>query len=183
LSIDRIRGCFAGRAPLARAEDPFAAVAAVFVPGDPEPELLFIQRATREGDHWSGHMAFPGGRRHAEDRDLLATALRETSEETGICLDEAALLGELPDVSPLSMSHLRVRPFVFALPAKPAVVPNHEVAGHLWIGLGGLKCVDGTAQVDIPGGRITVPAYTCGAYVIWGFTRRVVNLLEEIVKL
>ena len=30
-------------------------------------ELLFIQRARREGDPWSGDMAFPGGRLQPED--------------------------------------------------------------------------------------------------------------------
>ena len=38
-----------------------------------ELELLFIRRSEREGDPWSGHVAFPGGRRSADDPDLPAT--------------------------------------------------------------------------------------------------------------
>ena len=32
-------------------------------------EVLMIKRADREGDPWSGHMAFPGGRRESRDKD------------------------------------------------------------------------------------------------------------------
>src|SRR5262245_41364530 len=64
-----------------------AAVALVFcAPPGAEPELLFIERARREGDPWSGHMAFPGGRRDPKDTDLAATAARETHEEVGLGL-------------------------------------------------------------------------------------------------
>ena len=51
--------------------------AAVAVILRPEPkksrestEILFIKRAERDGDPWSGHMAFPGG--HMEPDDNLS---------------------------------------------------------------------------------------------------------------
>ena len=56
----------------------FAAVALV-LSGDPaDPEFLFIERAERKGDPWSGHMAFPGGRVEAQDESTRHTAVRET---------------------------------------------------------------------------------------------------------
>src|SRR5262245_5919302 len=62
-----------------------AAVSLVFLAqGGGPAELLFIERALREGDPWSGHMAFPGGRRDRADADLVATSLRETREEVGL---------------------------------------------------------------------------------------------------
>jgi len=67
-----------------------------------DPEVLFIKRATREGDKWNGHVALPGGRRDPEDEDDLATAVRETIEEVGIDLEtlfangKAVVCGNLP---------------------------------------------------------------------------------------
>lgn len=43
-------------------------------------EILFIKRATRATDKWSGHIAFPGGRQEPEDEDGRYTAMRETWE-------------------------------------------------------------------------------------------------------
>jgi demethylspheroidene O-methyltransferase len=47
-------------------------VAAVFRDGERGSELLFIERARREGDPWSGHMALPGGRVDPDDEHALA---------------------------------------------------------------------------------------------------------------
>ena len=49
-------------------------------------EVLFIERATRESDPWSGHMAFPGGRLDDSDATSRAAAERETVEEVGLSL-------------------------------------------------------------------------------------------------
>ena len=40
-------------------------------------------RTSRVGDKWSGHVAFPGGKREADDPDDRAAAARETAEEIG----------------------------------------------------------------------------------------------------
>ena len=36
-------------------------------------DILFIKRAEKVGDPWSGHMAFPGGHREREDDGLRGT--------------------------------------------------------------------------------------------------------------
>ena len=46
----------------ASTQGPSAAVAAVMREGDLGVEMLFIERARKVGDPWSGQMAFPGGR-------------------------------------------------------------------------------------------------------------------------
>ena len=119
---------------------PRAAVAAIF---GPEDELLFIQRAERAGDVWSGHMAFPGGRAAAADASLVATAVRETREEVGIDLERhGTLLAELPELDAIARGRragLLITPFVFALEREaPLVFDPVEVAEALWAPFGAL---------------------------------------------
>src|SRR5215467_6106120 len=57
--------------------------------GPRSTDVLFIRRAEKSGDPWSGHMAFPGGHRDPEDRTLLDASIRETDEEIGVQLDRA----------------------------------------------------------------------------------------------
>ena len=50
-------------------------------------DILFIKRAEKPGDPWSGHMAFPGGHLEPKDADLKEhVACRETLEEIGLDL-------------------------------------------------------------------------------------------------
>ena len=74
-----------------------AAVAMILRDRPGGPEVLFIERARREGDPWSGHMAFPGGRVDPTDDGVRAAAERETLEEVGIPLRGATTLGRLDD--------------------------------------------------------------------------------------
>ncbi|CAG8444928.1 2609_t:CDS:2 [Cetraspora pellucida] len=65
-----------------------------------EPEILYIKRALREGDRWSGQMAFPGGKQDPKDADDLDTAEREAFEEVGLDLGDRKLflcVGALDD--------------------------------------------------------------------------------------
>lgn len=63
-----------------------------------DPEILFIKRAARKGDRWTGHIALPGGRRDPGDQDDSAAAVRETQEEVGVDLtpENAIAVGNLP---------------------------------------------------------------------------------------
>ena len=54
-----------------------------------DASILMIKRAEHKGDPWSGHMAFPGGRCEAFDKNGLATAKREMHEEVGFDIDDA----------------------------------------------------------------------------------------------
>lgn len=153
-----------------------AAVALIVVPSSSgHPEILFIKRAERRGDPWSGQMALPGGRRDDADVTLRHTAQRETSEETGIVLPESALLGELDDLFPniKVLPSVVVRPFVFGLENRPDVEPNHEVAAHVWVGLDTLRDAVGRVEVEVRGSVRTVEAFVVGDHVIWGMTHRI----------
>ncbi|KAL6249516.1 hypothetical protein RBB50_003369 [Rhinocladiella similis] len=111
---------------------------------DGDPELLFIKRAGRVGDKWSGHTALPGGKRDPEDADDLAAAIRETREEIGLDLETAHCLhaGNLPErlvSSSWGKEVLMVLcPYIFLLTGKtvPAIQPQPtEVASVHWVSL------------------------------------------------
>jgi 8-oxo-dGTP pyrophosphatase MutT (NUDIX family) len=178
-----------GRDAGAEHEGPRAAVAAIFRDAGPAgAELFFIRRADREGDPWSGHIAFPGGRRDARDATLLATAIRETREEVGIDLEHAELLARLPDVPAFTRSKrgsLVVTPFVFAARAPVSPVPNHEVQSTLWVPFASLARGEGkeTFAWTWEGKTLDLPCVRIGPerHVLWGMTYRMLETMLEAI--
>jgi len=71
-----------GVVPLPESYKP-AAVLVPLVKRSSGVTVLLTQRTEDMPSH-AGQVAFPGGRRHPEDIDAIATALRETEEEVGI---------------------------------------------------------------------------------------------------
>lgn len=72
-----------------------AAVLLPLIPREQEDAILFTVRSQALRKH-KGQIAFPGGKRDPEDRDLADTALRETHEEIGIAPPGIQLVGALP---------------------------------------------------------------------------------------
>jgi 8-oxo-dGTP pyrophosphatase MutT (NUDIX family) len=71
--------------------------------------VVFTQRTADLADH-AGQISFPGGRKHPEDSDAIATALREAQEEVGLDPARVEVIGELPDYH--TSTGYRVRPIV-----------------------------------------------------------------------
>jgi 8-oxo-dGTP pyrophosphatase MutT (NUDIX family) len=151
-----------------------------------DAELLLIRRAERDGDPWSGHMAFPGGRRDAADATLLATAVRETREEVGIDLEaDGRLLAELPELPAVARGRrtgLTITPFVFALHRDVALAFDHEeVAEALWTPFGPLARAEGAAMMpyEHEGYQLELPCLHVDGRVVWGLTYRMLQTLLE----
>lgn len=153
------------------------AVALILVPSSHGLEALFIRRAERAGDPWSGHIALPGGRRDPGDRDRLAVAVRETEEEVGIALEPSALLGRLDDVHPSSPGApaLVISPFIFGLAERPATRLSDEVSGVIWLPLSELRACAGKAVVELQGNPREVACFRTEDLVIWGLTYRILT--------
>lgn len=181
-SYPAIKKALASRRPkrICRPASSWAAVAVILAPPE-RPGILMIRRAIHPGDHWSGHIGLPGGRREPDDAGLLATAVRETLEETGVALPADALLGELDDLGPRSAGApaIVVRPFVFGLPSCPPVTPSDEVAGSFWFPIAELRAHGAGKETTVPGMDRPVRAYLMGSNVVWGLTHRIVAQLLE----
>jgi 8-oxo-dGTP pyrophosphatase MutT (NUDIX family) len=160
----------------------FAAVALVFcAPPGGSAELLFIERALKESDPWSGHMAFPGGRRDPDDPDLVATSIRETREEVGLALGRP--IARLDDFANARAGSLIVSPFVYQIDARPVLAPNREVQSTVWIPVPWLLHPDAAVDYAISrdSQKLVFPAVRYDRYTVWGLTYRIlVNLFEVL---
>jgi len=176
---ERIRRALADPTPEAPLTGPrTAAIALILLELEGTLELLLIERATREGDPWSGHMALPGGHRDATDSDLGATAERETLEEVGLDLRlHGERVGRLTDTTPVRGVPLAVRPYVYLLVERPTLFLSSEVRKALWVPVAPL--ISGarhTTHTLVRGDqRFEFPAWDIDGHRVWGLTYRVLD--------
>lgn len=177
LSISRVKVALGQKAR--EDEDPDCGRAAVAMILDAALNVLFIVRAVREGDPWSGQVGFPGGRRSSKDDDLHGTAVRETREEIGLNLTGAVCLGALDDVRSPAGGPLAVvaRPYVFVVHEVGALELNHEVASTVSLPLAALAAGEGRGAfvLDWRGGKVTLPCVDIQGQRLWGMTLRMVD--------
>ncbi len=161
-----------------------AAVAVVLRPprlADEGPSVLLIRRSRTDGDPWSGHVAFPGGRADPTDRGPQQTAERETLEEVGLDLSTTERLGHLDDLAGRA-GPIVVSAFVYLLVTPPALTFSNEVEAADWLSFSEL--LDPARQVtehfDYQGQALEVPAIEIrvgSGPPLWGLTYRFLELL------
>lgn len=145
------------------------------------PELVLTLRASGLSTH-GGEVAFPGGRRDPEDRDLIHTALREAEEEIGLAPGLVEVAGPLSTL--VSRHGIQVTPFVGFIPDYLEFHANDaEIAAVFTVPLE-FFCDDPremTHRIDYLGRSWYVPSYQYGEFKIWGLTAimvvELVNLL------
>ncbi len=155
-----------------------SAVAMLLGASEAGVEMLFIKRAPRTGDPWSGDLAFPGGRIEAFDNGPRAAAERETREEIGLDLESARYLGRLDDIAGAHLPVV-VSCFVYGLVPPFTLNLSDEVAQTFWTPLATLRDQrrHGPALVHFNGSALTRPAIDLlgpGHKVLWGITYRLV---------
>jgi len=162
-----------------------AAVCAVLYPSEDQfVKLIYIQRALHDQDKHSGQISFPGGQVELADVDLLATAIRELQEETGIEISETNLLGRL---SPLyiPVSNFQVHPYVFGITYKPEVLRQESEVDEIF----GFE-LHNLLQAEIQTKRISgygfsidkAPFFDLGDKTLWGATAMMTNELLEVIR-
>lgn len=184
--IERLAYALQARTPVV-ADPTGRARAAVAIVLAPDPDaILLIRRAERAGDRWSGQMAFPGGRWAADDPDLLTTARRETSEEVGLDLTHARILGQFDDSAPRSVSlpPVVVTPYLFAVDHPGVLHPNNEVAAAGWVPLDDLLKgeVYRPFEYRADGIKYLFPGYYLDLGVVWGMTERILTPILSLLR-
>ena len=158
-----------------------AAVAIVLREHLGRPQVLFIERAQRAGDPWSGHMAFPGGHRDPGDPGLREAAMRETLEEISLDLTSAHYLGALNEERAQPRGRvldMLIAPHVFEITGDPVFSPNYEVADVVWAPLPEMARneLHATEARHVQGEPIVFNGYRlAGGHFVWGLTYRILK--------
>jgi 8-oxo-dGTP pyrophosphatase MutT (NUDIX family) len=153
-------------------------------------EVLMIQRAEHPEDPWSGHVAFPGGRKDEADASVRETAEREAREEVGLDLRaHGELLWRMPDVPAIARGRrtgLVIAPLVYELTrgevGDELSFDRAEVAATLWVSLEHLARAEhrGTLDYVYEGRTIALPCVRLeGGRVLWGLTLQMISALFD----
>jgi 8-oxo-dGTP pyrophosphatase MutT (NUDIX family) len=187
LTLDHITRRLTGHLPTLLPPDNGTLAAVAFILRDTVhgPEGLFIERATRDSDPWSGNVGFPGGRVEPEDGSLRETAERETREEIGLDLSRKVHLGRLSDIAGAHLP-VRVACFVNLVTGEPPLLLSDEVKEAFWVPLAALTAPERriTARIMFRDRNITTPAIILpqpDKPLLWGITYRLVSEFLEIV--
>ena len=142
--------------------------------------VWFIRRTEHAGDPFSGHVAFPGGKKKDEDETFADTVTREVSEELGFdAARDAEILGEMDFIRPLtpSVRHYAVKPFVAALGSETEFSPNYEVAECFGVPVSHLLDEKNRDVRKRNRGGVAVDDYVFvyRNHIIWGLTGRILH--------
>lgn len=157
-----------------------SAVLIAFAQTEEGLDLLLIERATDLSLH-SGQPAFPGGACEPGDSSIIATALREANEETGLVPEDVTVLAVLPRVL-VPVSRYAVTPVIahWHRPSDVWPADPREVANVVRVPVAALVDPANRVMVRHPSGS-RGPAFLVAGMVVWGFTAGVIaGLLSSL---
>jgi len=157
--------------------------AAVLIPIIYREESLSVLLTERSPDlkHHAGQISFPGGRMDPQDRDIRATALRETQEEVGIDPANVEIVGYL-EPNP-TVTGYAVTPVVALVELRQEltidpleVVSAFEVPLPFLLDEGNQEL----SEREFAGVTVPIAEFNYGRYRIWGATA---SMLIEFRKI
>ena len=144
-----------------------------------EPSFLFTKRTDDVPTH-KGQVAFPGGMTDPGDKDPVATAVRETTEEVGFPESSIRVLGMSHDVR--AITGVPVTPvigFLGEIPEPAALsVEQREIAATFTLTLRELMNPDTRRRVQHEP-RGSYPVFESGPWPVWGLTA---YMLDEFLR-
>lgn len=160
-----------------------SAVLILLFPFEDQINICLIRRPTTMKNH-AGQIAFPGGRREKDDKDLICTALREAEEEIGLDRESVEILGLLSPVY-VQVSDFLITPVLGWMAHIPDIhMDSREVDEVIFISLKALTDPANLCECEKETltGRIKVPGYEIDGNFIWGATAMMLVELAEIVE-
>lgn len=156
-----------------------------------EVQILFIQRAIRDSDPWSGQIGFPGGHAEPNETDFLSTLQREYQEEMGCVWQSDLPIIRLDDVQARKSGQLLdffIRPICFFSNSDSFSYQHSEIAGHFWVPLSRLMQVEfhtdfllqrKSMQISLPAIRIVDQEQSLAtkAPPLWGLSYMMTEIL------
>ena len=147
--------------------------------------FLMMQRASHEGDPWSGQMAFPGGKQDPEDANITITAEREAFEELAIENSAITRIGRLSDILARPYRAMKkpmvVSPIIFK--AEHIFTPkgNAEVADWLWLPVSHFQDIKKRQNMTInkAGLEHQLPCYDIQGKRVWGLS---LLMIDELIR-
>ncbi|BCU70464.1 NUDIX hydrolase [Stygiolobus caldivivus] len=124
--------------------------------------ILLIKRKQNPRDPWSGHVAFPGGRRENSE-SCYEAAMRECYEEVGI---RPKIVKELGTYFPNNAPDMKVKAFLGCVEREfEPVIQKDEVDKAIWI-----------RPQDL---EVNQESFYYGDLKIWGMTYRI---LKDVIE-
>jgi len=160
-----------------------AAVLILLYPENDSIHTIFMQRPDYKGVH-GGQISFPGGKKEPEDENIINTALREASEETGVDPLKVTIIGTLTPLF-IPVSNMLVTPVLGWMNEKPSFQYKSEEVVFL-IDADLKKLLDPsivkTKPFEIRGEMIEVRYYDYEANMIWGATAMILHELLYMIR-
>ena len=161
-----------------------AAVLALFYPDKFNlTHFLLILRASYDGTH-AAQIGFPGGKFEKDDKNLKYTALRETSEEVGIPMEEIKMIRKITDTY-IPPSNFMVSTYLGISHYRPLFKTNHEVEEIIEVPLHDLlndKSVSIQNLTTSYMENIDVPCFHLNNKIVWGATAMMLSEIKDLIK-
>jgi 8-oxo-dGTP pyrophosphatase MutT (NUDIX family) len=143
------------------------------------PHVFLTKRSSTLKSH-RGEISFPGGRYIESDGTLLATALRETEEETGIVFTPEQVVGNLRAVRTMTSNHFIV-PFITLQDS----LQEHRIAVSEVEAVIDAPLLETLATIEPDTEHYLLAKdafkFTYNDNVIWGATARIMKQLHDLL--
>lgn len=168
------------------AKDPMLAgvLALCYPKPDGSTMILLILRKSYPGIH-SNQVALPGGKKEADDADLMETALRETKEEVGVPPSKVEVVRELTPLY-IPPSNFRMSPYLgYSTSPLSFKKQDEEVEELIEVPLRQLTdpVFEGTKVLRTSySDKMEVPVFHFNGHIVWGATAMVLSELRDLIK-